>query len=68
MHVDRILNWQENLASEEMPPAWMWSLDDDLEDWFDRVKADRDEKYGRNSSDDWGGIKNEWAPMIGRGG
>lgn len=49
--------------SEEMPPEWMWPLDDEIERWFNRVKADRDEKYGTkdSSSSNGSGMQNEYA-------
>lgn len=45
-HAHVILGWQENLAKDETPPEWMWSLDDELEKWFDEVEEARREKYG----------------------
>lgn len=46
----RVLNWQENLSSDECPPAWMWHLDWEIEEWFKRLKIERENKYGRSSS------------------
>ena len=46
-HALRILSWQENLTSDECPPSWMWGLDWEIEAWFDKVKIDRDRKYGK---------------------
>lgn len=34
-----------------MPPEWTWKLDWELEIWFDKVKAERDKKYGTSSKD-----------------
>ena len=45
-HAIRILAWQENLPSDEMPPRWMWNLDWELEDHFLKVDAERRKKYG----------------------
>jgi hypothetical protein len=45
-----ILNWQENLAKDEMPPEWMWIFGDELDKWFDQVKRDRESKYGKTPS------------------
>lgn len=47
-----IVAWQDNLPSDEMPPRWMWTLDDDLNAHFERIKEERDKKYGTGSSDD----------------
>lgn len=49
-HALRILSWQENLTSDECPPAWMWALDWEIEAWFEKIKIARDQKYGNNSS------------------
>jgi hypothetical protein len=50
-HAQTILGWQENLMSEDMPPEWMWPLGEELNDWFDAVKARQDERFGRNSDE-----------------
>lgn len=50
-HASRICQWQENLVSEEMPPSWMWHLDEELEIWFENVEEKRKERYGGDSSD-----------------
>lgn len=67
-----MLSWQENLSKEEMPPEWMWLLDEDLIEHFDRVNEDRIAKYGGSSQDDddlGGGlmVQNELARGRGRG-
>jgi hypothetical protein len=46
----RILSWQENLATDEMPPRWMWHLDWEIEGHFERVDAARNAKYASNAS------------------
>jgi hypothetical protein len=51
-HAQVILNWQENLSKDEIPPEWMWALDDDLEKWFDEVEETRQQKYGRGDRSD----------------
>lgn len=38
--------------SEEVPPEWMWTLDHELELWFEEVERKREEKFGRGSSGD----------------
>lgn len=43
---NRILDWYENLQSDEMPPEWMWPFDEELELWFEEVERKREEKYG----------------------
>jgi hypothetical protein len=54
-HAATIIHWQENLSNEEVPPEWMWSVEHELEIWFERVQAEREERYG-------GGSRNE--PMV----
>lgn len=54
----RICDWQENLTREEMPPVWMWPFEDELKAWFDRVEADRKDRYGG------GGSRDTEAPMM----
>lgn len=53
-HAYKILDWFENLLEEEIPPEWMWPFDDELEDWFDKIKRDREDKHssGRDDSSD----------------
>lgn len=66
-HANRVLDWQENLSSEEMPPEWMWPLDDEIVQWMDRVVEERKERFGGGGSsrddDDSGGpmMKNEYS-------
>lgn len=36
-----MLQWQENLRDEEMPPQWMWPFDEELADHFEEVFKDR---------------------------
>lgn len=52
-HCTRVLNWQENLFGDEMPPGWMWHLDWEIEAWFEKLKIERERKHnnGVSSSD-----------------
>jgi hypothetical protein len=34
-----------------MPPEWMWTLDHELEVWFERLDSERDERYGGGKTD-----------------
>lgn len=54
-----ILNWHENLIEAEIPPRWMWELDEELADHFDRIRADRDSD--RDTGDDGPMMQNEYA-------
>src|SRR5262249_757835 len=49
-HAYTILAWQENLISDEIPPEWMWSLDDELEEWFEQVTEKRKARFSGTSS------------------
>lgn len=51
-HSLRILNWQENLMDDEMPPKWMWHLDSELETHFAVIKEKRKSPSSPRSSDD----------------
>lgn len=37
-----VLSWHEVLLREDVPPRWMWHLPDELEDWFEEVRARHD--------------------------
>lgn len=51
-HALRILNWQENLVDDEVPPKWMWLFEDELEKWFKEVDRARKEKFGRGDDEE----------------
>lgn len=64
-----IIYWQENLPEKELPPRWMWALDEDLSEHFDRIKAQRDNPNANDDSDDQPGapmLINEYAKGRGR--
>ena len=44
-HANMILSWEENLATEEMPPRWMWHLPWEINRHMEKVVADRKAKY-----------------------
>jgi hypothetical protein len=50
-HGHKVLDWQENLMADEVPPEWMWPFQEELELWFEEVQHRRDEKWGTNSGD-----------------
>ena len=58
-HAHLIISWQENLGEDEMPPQWMWTLDQQLNEWFEEVDSRRKEKYGGG-----GGDSDESSPMM----
>jgi hypothetical protein len=59
-HAYKILNWQENLSDDEMPPRWMWHLDWELEAHFATVRRKRDEKFGTSDSSAGGEPEDLW--------
>lgn len=40
-----------------MPPEWMWPIDELIAEHFERVREERDEKYGTTSDKDDGDTK-----------
>ena len=42
----RIISWQENLSSDEMPEPWKWHLDWEIQAHFEKVEQTRKEKWG----------------------
>lgn len=37
---------------DEIPPRWMWTVDHDLDIWFEEVERKREEKFGTGGSSD----------------
>lgn len=69
-HGRMILGWHEHLQEEDIPPRWMWALDEELERHFDRVKARREagHRWGDDDDEEHGlVIRNEYAKGRGRG-
>jgi hypothetical protein len=64
-----ILHWQENLTEKEMPPKWMWGLDEDLNRHFERLNEERGGSSRDDEDDEPSGpmVKNEYARSRGRG-
>jgi hypothetical protein len=40
-HAVLIVGWQENLLEKEMPPKWMWTLDEELNQHFEELHRRR---------------------------
>lgn len=53
-HADHLLQLQENLDRDEMPPEWMWPFSKRMNEWLDQVARDRKDRYsgGRSRDDD----------------
>lgn len=66
-HALLIISWQENLPSEEIPKYWMWHLDWEIEEWFKKVKIERDIKYGTQTAEvDDSSVRNELFDDFGK--
>ena len=68
-HAAYIISSSENLMEGEAPPDWMWAFPTELEAHFERVKRDRDKKYGRGGGDDESGgewVSNSYAEELRR--
>jgi len=45
-HAHRILDWHNgNLTEDEVPPQYMWSFGDAVEEWFEGIKIKRDRDH-----------------------
>lgn len=53
-HADHILQLQENLDRDEMPPVWMWPFTERMNEWLDRITRERKERYSNGASSDAG--------------
>lgn len=60
-HGHHILSWQENLVEDEIPPTWMWSLDEELNDWFEQLESSRKDKGGGGGDEPVPMMQNELA-------
>ena len=40
-HANKILDWHENMVEDDIPPEWMWTFDEALNEWFEDLKASR---------------------------
>lgn len=68
-HAGMILSWQENLTSDDMPPVWMWSLVEELNEYFDDLAVRRRSQGGADDDDDepaGGMVRNQYAKGRGR--
>jgi hypothetical protein len=62
-----ILSWQEHLSADEMPPRWMWELDEELARHFEKVKDARDSGQTMEPAESGAGMmKNALAEGRGR--
>lgn len=62
-HANRVLDWQEHLRPKEIPPQWMWPLDDEIAKWLDEVMEARNE--GRSDDDSSSpNARRERTPMM----
>ncbi len=60
-----VVTWEQHYTSEEMPPEWMWPFPEELNLWFEDVKAARDERMaggGKDDDDEGEMVENDLAP------
>jgi len=62
-HAYQVLDWHENLREKEIPPEWMWTFDEEINDWFEEVKAEREREFSSptEGEGDEGMLQNEYA-------
>lgn len=61
-HAHRVLSWRENLSGDEMPPAWMWHIESELDSWFESVEEKRKDGHpGGDDDEGSAGVQNEFA-------
>jgi hypothetical protein len=65
-HATTILGWYEHLSEEDMPPEWMWHLNDELEEHFEQVKERRRTGQDTDADADSTMIRNDYARGRGR--
>lgn len=67
-HADHILQLQENLDRDEMPPQWMWPFVQEMNEWLDRIQSERRNRYNAPaaSSDDDDMQENALLAGVGR--
>lgn len=65
----RILDWFDNMGNkEEIPPEWMWTLDKELDMWWEEVDRRRKENLpGGDKEPEGGMMSNELADELRRG-
>lgn len=63
-HANRILDWQENLRPKEIPPEWMWPLDDEVGKWLEEVMEARNEGSGGSEERSNPNSHREKTPMM----
>lgn len=61
-HAMRILNWQEHLSGDDMPPVWMWHIDHALEEHFEEVEERRSERFNPDGDEGPTLTKNALSP------
>lgn len=65
-HANKILDWHENLKTEDIPPEWMWPFDKELKEWFDEIKREQANPEPANADTTVPMMQNELARGRGR--
>jgi hypothetical protein len=67
-HASLVVTWQENMLEDDMPPRWMWTLDEELNEHFQKLRSKR--KHGDDEDDEPESVGpmlvNEYAKTRGR--
>lgn len=61
----RVISWEENLLSEDMPPHWMLAFDEELTEWFEEIKIKREMESG-GTGEQVPTVENEFAERFKR--
>lgn len=61
-----IISWQDNMLKEDVPPRWMWALDDELVKHFERIRDRRDDDDRDDDKPSGPMLVNEHAKTRGR--
>lgn len=67
-----VISWHENLPKDEQPPRHIWWSDKRLDEWFEKVREEREERgSGRKrrpssyrDADDAPMLENEYAARF----
>lgn len=51
-HANKVLDWFENLTTEDIPPEWMWPFSDEITIWFDDIKQKKADEISAGDTGD----------------
>lgn len=66
-----VISWHENLPRDEQPPRHIWWSEKLLDEWFEQIRAEREERGGKKKprssyadADDAPMTQNEYAARF----